>query len=111
MSRTATSSRPESYGLKPWSFPVSMLTGCGQAAEWRSVLMQSPVDGVITVKATEFNQRWKPGSIFIYQPSPVLRGGRLVKTVDVARDFKEVTVVEINQEPYFANIKSLKPAN
>ncbi|EHF8254983.1 hypothetical protein B8Z58_000780 [Enterobacter roggenkampii] len=62
------------------------------------------------MKAKEFNERWAKGSAFIYQPSPFLRGGRLVKTVDVARDMKSVTVVEINQEPYFANIKSLKPA-
>jgi hypothetical protein len=63
------------------------------------------------VKAKEFNERWAKGSAFIYQPSPFLRGGRLVKTVDAARDMKSVTVVEINQEPYFANIKSLKPAH
>jgi len=34
-----------------------------------------------------------------------------VKTVEVARDMKSVTVVEINLEPYFANIKSLKSVN
>lgn len=62
------------------------------------------------MKAKQFNERWPKGSTFIYQPNPLLRGGRVVSTVDEARDFKEVTVVEINQEPYFANIKSLKPA-
>ncbi|HGU9904393.1 TPA: hypothetical protein ACNFPO_004442 [Citrobacter freundii] len=63
------------------------------------------------MKAKDFNKRWPKGSTFIYQPSPFLRGGRVVSTVDMARDWKEVTVVEINQEPYFANIKSLKSVN
>lgn len=59
------------------------------------------------MKASDFNQRYPVGQTFIYQPHPVLRGGKVVKTVDVARDLKSVTVVEINQEPFFANIKSL----
>ncbi|HDL8234109.1 TPA: hypothetical protein PXQ89_000716 [Yersinia enterocolitica] len=63
------------------------------------------------MKAKEFNGKHGVGSTFMYQPSPLLRGGRLVKTVDAARDMKSVTVVEINQEPYFANIKSLKSVN
>ncbi|BCL49834.1 MULTISPECIES: hypothetical protein [Citrobacter] len=63
------------------------------------------------MKAKEFNQCWPVGSTFIYQLSPVLRGGRMVRTVDIARDIKDATVVEINQEPYFANIKSLKPTH
>jgi hypothetical protein len=62
------------------------------------------------VKAKEFNQHWPVGSHFIYQPHRALRGGKTVKTVDVARDLKEATVVEINVEPYFANVKSLTPA-
>lgn len=62
------------------------------------------------MKAKQFNACYPKGSAFIYQPSPILRGGRVVRTVDTARDLKDVTVVEINQEPYFANIKSLKPA-
>ncbi|KNC89924.1 hypothetical protein [Trabulsiella odontotermitis] len=62
------------------------------------------------MKAKQFNACYPMGSAFIYQPVPALRGGRVVRTVDVARDLKDVTVVEINQEPYFANIKSLKPA-
>ena len=63
------------------------------------------------MKAKEFNGKHDVGSTFMYQPAPLLRGGRLVKTVDAARDMKSVTVVEINQEPYFANIKSLKSVN
>lgn len=59
------------------------------------------------MRAAEFNKRYQVGQTFIYQRHPMLRGGKAVKTVDVARDLKEVTVVEINQEPYFANIKSL----
>ena len=61
------------------------------------------------MKAKEFNERFATGSTFIYQPVPALRGGRVVRTVDVARDIKDITVVEINLEPYFANIKSLTP--
>ncbi|HAT3759011.1 TPA: hypothetical protein I8633_000693 [Citrobacter freundii] len=63
------------------------------------------------MNAKDFNGKHDVGSTFIYQPSPFLRGGRVVKTVDAARDMKSVTVVEINQEPYFANIKSLKSVN
>lgn len=62
------------------------------------------------MQASEFNQKYPVGKCFIYQPCPMLRGGRTVKTVDIARDFESATVVEINVEPYFANIKSLKPA-
>lgn len=62
------------------------------------------------MKAKEFNQKYSVGSVFIYQPNPVLRGGKVVSTVDLARDCRDVSVVEINQEPYFANIKSLIPA-
>lgn len=62
------------------------------------------------MSAAKFNQLYSTGSVFIYQPCKALRGGKPVKTVDVARDLKSgVTVVEINQEPYFANIKSLTP--
>ncbi|WP_314140386.1 hypothetical protein [Buttiauxella noackiae] len=59
------------------------------------------------MKAAEFNQKYPVGTVFIYQPCKALRGGRAVKTIDEARDMKDVTVVEINQEPYFANIHSL----
>lgn len=62
------------------------------------------------MRAAEFNKRFAIGQAFIYQPCTALRGGKAVKTVDTARDLNEVTVVEINQEPYFANIKSLIPA-
>lgn len=62
------------------------------------------------MRAAEFNGRYPVGQTFIYQPHPMLRGGRVVRTVDAARDLKEVTVVEINQAPYFANIKSLNPS-
>ena len=67
--------------------------------------------------AKQFNSRFPVGSHFIYQPSKAFRGGKMVKTVDVARDmrktegFKESTVVEINLEPYFANVDSLTPTS
>ncbi|MXP48703.1 hypothetical protein FD733_02220 [Pantoea sp. Eser] len=62
------------------------------------------------MQAEEFNARYPVGSLFIYQPCKFLRGGDVVRTVDVARDLKAIAVVEINVEPYFANIKSLTPA-
>ncbi len=68
------------------------------------------VAGEYLMKAKEFNQRYPVGSTFIYQPNPLLRGGKVVSTVESARDCKDVSVVEINLEPYFANIKSLIPA-
>lgn len=67
--------------------------------------------GEYRMKAKEFNALYPKGSSLIYQPATGLRGGRVVRTVDVANDLYKVTVVEINQEPYFANIKSLKPVN
>ena len=78
---------------------------------WNSVVMPRIVAGVFQMKAKEFNASYPTGSTFIYQPSQFLRGGRVVRTVDAARDLKDITVVEINQEPYFANIKSLKSVN
>lgn len=62
------------------------------------------------MQAKRFNETYEVGSHFICTPNPVLHGGPAVKTVDVARDLSESTVVEINIEPWFANIKSLTPA-
>ncbi len=62
------------------------------------------------MNAAGFNQRYAIGSRFIFQTSKVLRGGKVVKTIGVARDLKSATVVEINVEPYFANVNSLTPA-
>lgn len=62
------------------------------------------------MQAKQFNETYKVGCHFIYTPNPILRGGRIVKTVGVARDLSESTVVEINIEPWFANTKSLTPA-
>ncbi|MDP8639002.1 hypothetical protein QZQ24_05575 [Serratia marcescens] len=61
-------------------------------------------------KAKLFNQQYAVGSTFIHQPNRALRGGPAVRTVDVARDLKSATVVEINVAPYFVNIESLTPA-
>ncbi|TKI08636.1 hypothetical protein FCN80_00865 [Martelella alba] len=63
------------------------------------------------MKAKEFNQQYAVGQSFIYKPPSPLRGGKAVRTVDVARDLKESTIVEINLEPWFANVKSLTPAS
>lgn len=63
------------------------------------------------INASEFNEKYKVGSMFIYQSCPILRGGSIVKTVGPARDFKvSGTVVEINQEPYFVKVTVLTAA-
>lgn len=63
------------------------------------------------INASEFNKKYKVGSMFIYQSCPILRGGQIVKTVGPARDFKvSGTVVEINQEPYFVKVTALTAA-
>lgn len=62
------------------------------------------------MKAAEFNKCYPVGTSFIYQPHPALRGGRVVKTVDSANDFKNGAVVEIDREPYFARVAALKCA-
>lgn len=72
--------------------------------------MRQLAAGGFRMKAKAFNQQYPVGSLFIYQPNRILRGGPIVRTIDIARDFTETTVVEINKEPYFANIKSLIPA-
>lgn len=61
------------------------------------------------MKAKEFNSRYAVGSHFIFRPCKTQFGGKAVKTVDVARDLKTATVVEIQVEPYFANVESLTP--
>ena len=78
---------------------------------WSSAATLRIAAGECRMKAKEFNALYPKGSSFIYQPATGLRGGRVVRTVDLANDLYKVTVVEINQEPYFANIKSLKPVN
>lgn len=66
--------------------------------------------GGCPVNAKQFNESYKPGEIFIYQPLRFLRGGPVVKTVDKAQDLMGVTMVEINREPFFINITALTPA-
>lgn len=62
------------------------------------------------MQAKEFNRCYVVGSHFVFQSSKAGRNSKLVKTIGVARDLKSATVVEINVEPYFANINSLSPA-
>lgn len=67
------------------------------------------VAGGLSVKAREFNAKHKVGTAF-HHSYPDLRGRRLVKTVDIAREFDCGVIVEINLEPYFVKINTLKPA-
>ncbi|QBH95968.1 hypothetical protein EKN56_05860 [Limnobaculum zhutongyuii] len=60
--------------------------------------------------AQEFNKKYPVGSGFIYQPNKILRGGRAVRTLDIARDLTDSTVVEINCEPHWVKIETLTPA-
>lgn len=61
------------------------------------------------VNAIEFNKKYKVGAAF-HHSYPALRGSRMVKTVGIARDFDCGAIVEINLEPYFVKINTLKPA-
>ncbi|MBG6246728.1 hypothetical protein CS369_22110 [Candidatus Symbiopectobacterium sp. 'North America'] len=63
------------------------------------------------MNAVEFNKKHEIGESFIHHAHPALRGGHVVKTVDIARDFNCGAIVEINQEPYFVKINTLKPAS
>lgn len=63
------------------------------------------------VNAIEFNKKHKVGGVFIHHAHPALRGGHIVKTVGIARDFDCGAIVEINQEPYFVKINTLKAAS
>ncbi|EKS6643342.1 hypothetical protein QCD58_002134 [Enterobacter hormaechei] len=65
------------------------------------------------MRAKAFNLHYAVGSRFVFRSDAIVRGARVtktVKTIGVARDLKSATVVEINVEPYFANINSLTPA-
>lgn len=44
-----------------------------------------------------------------FHRAPTLRARRMVKTVDIARDFNCGAIVEINLEPYFVRINRLMP--
>ncbi|WP_202629057.1 hypothetical protein [Serratia fonticola] len=60
------------------------------------------------INAKDFNAKYEIGRAFIYQPHAALRGGPVVKTVAIARDFKKSgTVVEINKEPFFVKVTTL----
>lgn len=63
------------------------------------------------MEAAKFNKVNPVGTTFIHQANAALRGGPLVRTVDVARDFKCGCVVEINREPYFVKVETLTPAH
>lgn len=60
------------------------------------------------MNAAKFNQSYPVGTVFIHTAHPALRGGPAVKTVALARDFKCGCVVEINREPYFVNVETLR---
>ncbi|MFX2607040.1 hypothetical protein V6282_00170 [Enterobacter mori] len=60
------------------------------------------------MNAEAFNKCWPVGTTFTHIAHPALRGGRVVKTVDRANDFKCGCIVEINVAPYFVKVETLK---
>lgn len=62
------------------------------------------------MKAKEFNSKYIPGSSFWHQ-RPDEKERRAVRTIASAIDLKSATVVEINVEPWLANVNSLTRQN
>ena len=60
------------------------------------------------MNAKNFNKQYPVGTRFMHTAHPAWRGSRVVKTVSPARDFKCGCVVEINVEPYFVKVETLK---
>ncbi|AUV93392.1 hypothetical protein AM504_06770 [Klebsiella michiganensis] len=58
------------------------------------------------MKAKEFNRKYKPGTAFWHQ-RPEETDRRAVRTVAAAIDLESSTIVEINVEPWLANVNSL----
>ncbi|PLL43979.1 hypothetical protein CWN50_02420 [Klebsiella michiganensis] len=58
------------------------------------------------MNANEFNRKYKSGTAFWHQ-RPKETGRRAVRTVAAAMDLKSATIVEINVEPWLANVNSL----
>ncbi|PYZ55355.1 hypothetical protein [Klebsiella pneumoniae] len=58
------------------------------------------------MKAKEFNRQYKPGTAFWHQ-RPEETDRRAVRTVAAAIDLESSTIVEINVEPWLANVNSL----
>lgn len=63
------------------------------------------------MNAKNFNKLYPPGTRFMHIAHQAVRGGRVVKTVAPARYFKCGCVVEINVEPYFVKVETLKAAH
>lgn len=60
--------------------------------------------------AEAFNKAHPIGTVFIHAAHPALRGGHTVRTVAKAQDFNCGCVVEINREPYFVKVETLRKA-
>ncbi|HHH5768295.1 TPA: hypothetical protein ACP2HE_000859 [Escherichia coli] len=63
------------------------------------------------MNAKNFNKQYPVGTRFMHTAHQAVRGGLAVKTVAPARDFKCGCVVEINVEPYFVKVETLKAAH
>lgn len=61
------------------------------------------------MNAEEFNKKYSVGSPFVYLTGPEILGGKIVRTKGVAQDFeKSGSIVEINLEPFFVKLSSLR---
>lgn len=65
------------------------------------------------MQARQFNSLYSVGSVFILKTALVESNGKPVRTVGKAVDSKgnDGAIVEINIEPWFANVKNLQPIN
>lgn len=60
--------------------------------------------------AKQFNKAHPIGTVFFHTAHTGIRGGPLVMTTTKARDFKCGCIVEINKEPYFVKVETLRKA-
>lgn len=60
--------------------------------------------------AKAFNKAHPIGTLFRHTAHSGLRDAPLVITTSVARDFKCGCIVEINKEPYFVKVETLRKA-
>lgn len=101
--------RRQSCGAELRTLRVMRQSNGGRSAAQHSVRMRTSKAGGHTAMNTgRFNQLYPVGTKFMHIPNPVLRGGRVVSTVAPARDFKCDCIVEINVEPYFVKVETLK---
>ncbi len=66
---------------------------------------------MLKMTAAQFNREYEVDSVFILSTRLQNSNGKQVRTVAKANDVGSGTVVEINLEPWFTNIRNLTPVN